>query len=51
MGAMLSAGLGFIDGFKMASGFGVVSLILIVLVIFIRVSPLGQSKTAEAGAS
>lgn len=51
MGAMLSAGFGFIDGFKMASGFGVVSLILIVLVIFIRVSPLGQSKTAEAGAS
>ena len=51
MGAILSAGLGYIDGFWMAAGFSIVSLALLVLVIFIRVSPGDLAKSAEAGAS
>lgn len=48
VGAMLSAGLGYIEGFWMAAGFSIVSLILIVLVIFIRVSPAEQCQTGKA---
>jgi hypothetical protein len=47
MGAMFSAGLGYIDGFWMAAGFGTVSLAIIVLVLFIRVCPAEQSQAGE----
>ncbi|MDG1838818.1 MAG: YbfB/YjiJ family MFS transporter [Phycisphaerales bacterium] len=48
MGAMLSAGFGYIDGFWMAAGFSVVSLALLVLVICIHVNSEDQCQVVEA---
>jgi predicted MFS family arabinose efflux permease len=44
MGALLSAGLGYIDGFRMAAVFSIVSVAILGLVLFIHMSPAEQCQ-------